>query len=124
MGFSKFMTGKSRCNSFFLTGSIILFFTAVLPHSAVGSKKTNIENNVLIRTLFIIFLVFDTKISNLLKTKQQPNPTKEQRTSHSYLYHSIPTTQIQNFLQINQMTGEQKNQKPRLKRNLDWLIYS
>ena len=67
--------------------------------------------------IFIIFLVFDTKKSSHLKTKQQPSPTKEQRTSHSYLYHSIPTTQIQNLLQINQMTGEQKNQKPRLKRN-------
>ena len=43
------MTGKSRCNSFFLTGSIILFFTAVLPHSAVGSKKTNIENFLSLR---------------------------------------------------------------------------
>ena len=67
--------------------------------------------------IFIIFLVFDTKKLNHLKTKQQPNPTKEQRTSHSYLYHSIPTTQIQNLLQINQMIGEQKNQKPKLKRN-------
>ena len=56
--------------------------------------------------IFIIFLVFDTKKLNHLKTKQQPNPTKEQRTSHSYLYHSIPTTQIQNLLQINQMIGE------------------
>ena len=43
------MTGKSRCNSFFLTGFIILFFTAVLPHSAVGSKKTNIENFLSLR---------------------------------------------------------------------------
>ena len=43
------MTGKSGCNSFFLTGFIILFFTAVLPHSAVGSKKTNIENFLSLR---------------------------------------------------------------------------
>ena len=43
------MTGKSTCNSFFLTGFIILFFTAVLPHSAVGSKKTNIENFLSLR---------------------------------------------------------------------------
>ena len=67
--------------------------------------------------IFIILLVFDIKKSNHLKTKQQPNPTKEQRTSYSYLCHSIPATQIQNLLQINQMTGEQKNQKPKLKRN-------
>jgi len=65
----------------------------------------------------IIFLAFDINQLNHLKTKQKPNPTKEQKTSHSYLYHSIPTTKIQNLLQINQMTGEQKNQKPRLKRN-------
>ncbi len=38
------MTEKSATNSFFLMGLIISFFTAVFPHSAIGSKKGNIEN--------------------------------------------------------------------------------
>jgi len=66
--------------------------------------------------LFIIFLVFGSKKLNPLKTKQQLNPTKEQKTNHFYLYHSTLTIQIQNLLQINQMKEEQKNQKPKLKK--------
>ena len=38
------MAEKSASNSFFLMGLIISFFTAVFPHSAIGSKKGNIEN--------------------------------------------------------------------------------
>ena len=38
------MTEKSATNSFFLMGLIISFFTAVSSHSAIGSKKGNIEN--------------------------------------------------------------------------------
>ena len=38
------MAEKSASNSFFLMGLIISFFTAVFPHSAIGSKKSNIEN--------------------------------------------------------------------------------
>jgi len=38
------MAEKSASNSFFLMGLIISFFTAVFPHSAIGSKKDNIEN--------------------------------------------------------------------------------
>ena len=38
------MAGRPTYNSLFLTGFIISFFTAVLPHSAIGSKKDNIEN--------------------------------------------------------------------------------
>ena len=100
-------------NKFFII-LIILFFDQPKNLSLFNSGGFILYVTIFI---FIIFLVFDTKKLNHLKTKQQPNPTKEQRTSHSYLYHSIPTTQIQNLLQINQMIREQKNQKPRLKRN-------
>jgi len=38
------MIGRPASNSFFLMGLIISFFAVVLPNSAIGSKRDNIEN--------------------------------------------------------------------------------
>ena len=41
-----------------------------------------------------------------------------QKTNHFFLFHSIVAIQKQILLQTNQKIGEQKNQIPKLKRNI------
>ena len=54
------MTGRPASNYFFLIGLITSFFAVALPHSAIGSKRDNIEN----------FLSLKQELAKTKKTEQ------------------------------------------------------
>ena len=54
------MTGRPASNCFFLIGLITSFFAVALPHSAIGSKRDNIEN----------FLSLKQELAKTKKTEQ------------------------------------------------------